>query len=255
VTGPLLATLSLLVPGLEPTFIRDRIRDGSYGIIVSVQSWNGQPNDPNVLVSLRMAVGTENDPDGGDVRPKFDGNDVWTIDPGSIVAGETLVGMDCKDVGCVGLATDINAYVSNGVLVASFESLPLALTVGSGRLDIPFVGAVIVAQLTQGPGGYRLAGEIAGRWPADRLLAAAGAIRDPVTKTSLCNNAQSYNLFKRSVCTSVDLAVMPSRDRTGAPCEAMSEAIRFTASQAKVGKVRLVVQEPSDCPGFTDTCR
>ncbi|MBX3214120.1 MAG: hypothetical protein KF850_18950 [Labilithrix sp.] len=253
VSGPLLGTLAVLLPALEPTFLTERIRQGVYGVILSVQKWNGEPNDPDVVVSLRMSVGIQQaGEDGG--APRFDGTDVWDIDPASIVAGGSLVGQDCDVVGCIGLASDVAAYARDGVLVARFEQLPFTVSVGPGRLVLPFVGAVLTARVTREGGGYRIAGELAGRWRADDILAGSAAIREPLTGSSLCKNAETYGYFKRSVCASVDLAGDPAEDRTGAPCAALSEAIAFRGSPAKLGKVRELVQEPGDCPGFQDTC-
>ncbi|MBX3203517.1 MAG: hypothetical protein KF764_00550 [Labilithrix sp.] len=254
VSGPLLGTLALLLPALDPAFLTQRIRQGVYGILLSVQKWNGQPNDPDVVVSFRMSVGIQKDDDVDGGAPKFDGNDVWDIDPGSIVAGDTLVGQECSAIGCIGIGSDVAAYVRDGVLVARFDELPLTVSVGSGRLVLPFIGTVLMARITQDGAGYRIRGELAGRWRAADILAGSAAIRDPITNTSLCGNPETYGYFKRSVCSSVDLAGSPADDRTGAPCTALSEAVAFSARPAKLGKVRQLTQPPVDCPDFKDTC-
>lgn len=253
VSGPLLGTLALLLPALEPTFLTQRIRQGVYGVLLSVQKWNGEPNDPDVVVSLRMSVGVQPTGDDGGA-PRFDGNDVWDIDPASIVAGDSLVGQDCDAIGCIGLGSDVRAYVRDGVLVARFEQLPFTVSVGAGRLVLPFVGTVLTARITRDGGVHRIAGELAGRWRTADILAGSAAIREPLTGSSLCENAETYGYFKRSVCSSADLAANPADDRTGAPCTALSEAVAFSGSPAKLGKVRELVQEPVDCPGFQDTC-
>jgi hypothetical protein len=67
-------------------------------------------------------------------------------------------------------------------------------------------------------------------------------------------SAGGETIFKRTVCSSADLAASAAQDRTGAPCTALSEAIRFVGGTAKVGKVRASIQEPSDCPDFQDSC-
>ena len=176
------------------------------------------------------------------------------MDPGSIVGGDTLIGQDCNVVGCVGLASDFKAYVRDGVLAANFETIPFSITVPKGRLLFPFIGAILTARISEEGGRYRIAGELAGRWKTESILAGFYSFRDPITGTALCKSPDTYAYFKRGVCAAADLAASPSMDRTGAPCTALSEAIRFVGSPAKLGKVRAATQETSDCPEFQDTC-
>ncbi len=259
VAGGLLGTLGLIVPVLEPSVITNRIKEGGYSVLVSVQKWNGQPNDPEVVVTLRMSTGMAErvEADGGIVtKPRFDGNDVWEVDPGSIVSGDTLVDQDCNVVGCLGLGNDLRGYVRDGVLVANFETIPFSVTIPKGRLVFPFVNAVLTARITQDGGRYVIAGEIAGRWSTESILAGFYQFRDPITEVPLCQNAETYALFKRTVCSSADLAATAAQDRTGAPCTSLSEAIRFVGSPAKVGKVRSATVLPSECPELQlqDSC-
>jgi hypothetical protein len=253
VAGAMLGTLSTILPVIEPAAFTKRIREGVYTMLLSLQSWNGQPNDPSVVVGVRVSVGLSR-PEAGEVLPKFDGNDVWDVDPGSLVQGDALAGKRCDEVGCVAIASDVKAYVRDGQLVAHFDRVPLALSMGSGRLNIPFIGGVLLARITNDGNGYRVSGEVAGRWTTADILASAYAIRDPVTNKSLCANPEGYAFFKDGVCSAADLAATPAQDRTGAPCAALSEAVRFVASPAKLGIVRQVTQEPSDCPPVMDKC-
>jgi hypothetical protein len=254
VSGPLLGDLSALVPGIQPSYLIKRIHEGIYTILFLIQQWNGTPNDPHVVVMARMSPGLNRRSDSGVFVPNFDGNDVWDVDENSIVEGDQLVNQDCNAVACIG-QVDLTAYVTNGVLVARFDSIPLTLSTANGPLTLPFANAVVTGELSKDGSIYRLKnGQMAGRLPVTKLLAAATALQDPVTLRSLCPSDPSYALFKGSVCAAADLASDSAKDGTNAPCDALSEAVALTALSARVGVVRGVVQQQGDCPAVVDSC-
>jgi hypothetical protein len=240
-----------------PTLVaRQQIQKGFFTAVFQVQGWNGKPDDPHVIVGLVISSGSQDDADGERILPKFDGNDVWKVDPVSLAGGDNIVGSDCRTTPCVALSIDPNAYVVNNTVVSRIDSAPIRIRTESGPLVIDFIGSTVIAKISGTRGAYRLEGELSGRWPTDRLLSGLAGVRDPISDKSLCppGNKVTYDLVKRAVCESADLAVDPSRDRTSAPCNALSAAISFSAVPALLGKIEGVVQEPSDCIGFTDSC-
>jgi hypothetical protein len=255
VAGPLIAKLATLTPGFGgPDAFREQIRMGVYDVLVGVNGWNGLPDDPNVIASVRLSSGTEGSQnDAGHPAPAFDGTDVWTIDPTSILDGAGSLGNDCRTSLCVPATVDTLAYVTGGTLVAHLELLPIALETGTGRLAIELVGATLTARITKDGGVFRVSGEIDGRWRVDNLLSSFGAIRDPVTKEPLCNGNELYALVKSTICGAVDLAANPSSDRQAALCEAVSIAVSFTGVSATAGTV-YSSDGPNACPGFQDQC-
>ncbi len=221
---------------------------------MSLQKWNGTPNDPEVLVSILMSVGTEYDTQGRRIRPRFDGTDVWDVDLASILNGGNIVGQKCSESACIG-RSDLNAYVRDGVLVANIEVINLSLGIeATRRLDLPFRGAKVVADLIPEGGSWRLRGQVAGRIPTNELLKALTALRDPLLGTSLCGSSEIYTTFKLGVCGAADLSATPGEDRTGVTCSAISGAAAFDAIPAQLGIVKNSGNEPSQCPDFNDTC-
>lgn len=252
-----LLTVTTKADGGPLLVVREQISRGFFTALFQVQGWNGKPDDPHVIVTVVLSSGSADDADGGRILPKFDGNDVWKVEPTSLAGGDNLVGRDCRNVPCVALSIDPNAYVVGGVVVSHIDSAPIRIRTESGPLVIDFIDSTLIARISQGPGGaYRLDGELTGRWPTDRLLSGLAGVRDPTTNKSLCppGNSIAYDLVKRAVCESADLAIDPARDRTSAACSALSDAVSFTAIPATLGKVEASLQEPSDCPGFTDSC-
>jgi len=251
--GPLLATLATLVEAFRPDAIRGQIQAGAFTSLVTVQGWNGTPNDPQVIVSVRHSAGIEGiQNDGGRTRPRFDGTDAWTVDPSSILDGDALIGESCEDKECVPLHLDARAYVRDDVLVAHFD-VPIRAETKAGRLSLEFVAATLTAQILRDGGNLRLRGEVAGRWIAERVLATLPAVRGLFGK-SLCGDDAVYKEMKKVVCASVDVAGDPAQDNKGAPCTALSDAVSFSGSPARLGTVYRPPIDPTDCPGFVDTC-
>lgn len=254
-TGNLLSRLSGFVPSLKPTYIHDRIHEGVFTLLMTIADWNGNDDDPHITAMARTSTGL-NRPDGAISLPNFDGNDVWDIDPTTVAGGADFLGQDCNVRPCIGqLAT--TAYVSKGYFVATFPQIPLTLVVaGNGMLTLPFTGATVVARISKDDktGLYHTVGEIDGRLPADKLLAASNALKDPSTGIDLCSSPQFFSLFKNGLCGAVDVAKNPADDHKGVPCGALSEAATFSAVPAKIGILRAVEQPPSTCPDQDISC-
>lgn len=104
----------------------------------------------------------------------------------------------------------------------------------------------------------RLVGEIDGRWPIDRLLPSMVRIPNPLNPGhALCasdSGLELYGFIKKNACEGVDLATDPARDRKGARCDAISNAISFTSVTATVGAIYEPPSGIDECAGFKDGC-
>jgi hypothetical protein len=250
--GEIFNQLPSLFPSLE---LGDLIRRGAFTALIDVEQWNGEDEDPEVTVAMRMSQGLESHIDGGEVRAQFDGTDVWTVDPGTILSGTSEIGVDCAAPGptpCVPLHHDIKAYVTGGMLYAHVD-VPFAVSTASGRLVLDMRGGALIGKLSKAGAAYRLDAELVGRIPASSFLPSLAAIRHPETGKSLCDDI-SYGILKSSLCASLDIASDPDKDGQGAPCDALSASIRFTAGPARIGHVFQSDQASSDCSAFTDHC-
>lgn len=256
--GPLLSLFSTLARGSGPERTVGQIRKGLFDLLVSVQGWNGQPDDPTVIVGVQLSSGTEGVTNDAGTVPRFDGTDVWTVNPGSVLGGADIVGKDCRtaSLSCIPARVDTNAYVTGGVIVAHLD-VPFPLQGSSGVLHIDFAAATLTARITPFGTSYRLAGEIAGRWPADNLLHSFSRVPNPTDGRALCSTdagLEIYALVRQNVCTSLDLTADPAADRNGARCNALSNTLSFTATHATLGTVYESPQAPDECPGFDATC-
>jgi hypothetical protein len=262
----LLAGLVTVVPNVSPNYLRKRIRDGGFNVLIHVVGWNGKPDDQKVGIDIKGSPSWDYPKDdagnpvvdeaGVPLNPAFDGNDFWNVDSASIANGKDFIGANCSDdagtVFCIPLNIAIDAYVSGGVLVAFIDKVPLSLRTDTGRFQVDFAAVTLVAKITT----TSLDGEIAGRWNATTLLRNAQGIINPLTDAGLCPGDPLYATFKEALCNSVDLAADAAADNTGAACAAISEALHFTAVPAHAGHVKELTGQSSGCPDATvdDSC-
>jgi hypothetical protein len=261
-TGGIFTTFETLSPSAfnDDAFNR-LVTKGVANILLRVRSYNGGLNDTQVTATIYVSAGLDGIQDGGvpPHPPLDDGTDIWTIDPSSLLGGDTVDGgPSCEDNDnvCVPLYVDTEAYVSNGVLVAHVD-FPLTAGVGSDRIVIKVSGGVVTGKLVKGDGGTLNIeeGQIGGRWRTADMLAALSNVRDPFDQTKfLCGDAGTYLNAKQIVCKASDVMASPAEDNTGQPCDALSIAVSFYDVPAHIGAIYAAPSLPTSCVGWTDDC-
>lgn len=266
-------TLALAIPEFKEDFAGERIADGIFTVFLEVNNWNGQPEDPQVLVRIRMSPGFDRDATGRK-KPSFDGTDVWEVDPTSIVDGNLNLGKDCRapttggvDI-CSATIADSHAFVTGGRLIAHPTNIslttPLVLQSSVGRITVDLTNTILDAVIApNGPGLWKMTGEINGRWPVGSVLNTIANIENPFAtggaKTAICESAtgvpSAYSTLKAGVCVGLDLAASPSLDSNPlAPCAAVSSSLSFVASTATAGHIVTNPPDSANCVDWKDDC-
>jgi hypothetical protein len=217
-------------------YVNAQIAAGIFGALFRVTNYNGTANDTNVEVSIYTSNGTQGaGTDAGPKVPQWNGTDVWTLDPTSLLGG--TIG----DAGPIPfVAYDLNAYVANWTLVSNISDMPLAIgaATGEGLVTIDLTGAHVVAKLTPVGNTFKATGTVTGRWESSKLLTSLAVLYDPFQMdASLCGNDPVYQLLKPRVCALEDIATNVLDDGTNAPCDALSLAFNFTSVAATYGSV------------------
>jgi len=254
-TGSLIKEFSGATNFFDQGYINQGIQTGVFGAVIHVKNYNGQANDTNVELSIFVSNGTQGaGTDAGPMIPQFDGNDVWTLDPKSLLGG-TLT-----DAGPVPIvAYDLNAYVSDYTLVGNISDMPLAIgaATGEGLVTIDLTGALVVAKLTPFGKSFQTQGTVAGRWESKKLLTALQVLHDPFDyDASLCGSDTIYQLLKGRICGFQDIAASVLDDGKGAPCNALSLGFAFKTVPAKYGSPYSPPDAGGGCgPTWTDQCQ
>jgi hypothetical protein len=232
---------------------------GQYGSLVVISNYNGNADDSQVTVDFYVSNGLSRNADGGIPTPQLNGNDVWTIDPSSVVGGQE---------GAPPVYSDETAWVSNYTVVANMAQLKIAFGERTflGGATMQLYGAILVGKLYSYPltdggsvFGYGLSGgTIAGRWPTSQILSTLAYIPEEGGGFLCGPDSLNYNIVRAVVCENADIQTLSQEDNMGAPCDAISVGMQFTAVPAKLGGILALPPAPSGCRDggtlWSDTC-
>jgi hypothetical protein len=261
--GRLIAEVADKIIGFGSASYNTQIDEGRVSLLWRVRNYNGQPNDDQVELTLLTPAAMANQPNNERVKPEWDGLDRWPI------AGDSL---NLNTSGQPDINNpkfqDPNAYVSNGVIVASLPQADLRLRIGISaslvvELLLEFKQSFFTADLKQVPkvvpsadGGTKTEllwtmqnGRIAGRWSVNNLLRQLDQFPDPTALSKqLCMTSAAYPRFRDIVCSFVDICVSDLCAPTQ-PCDAISVGIGFEAEQALLGDIYQLQPLQDRCPG------
>lgn len=253
--GALFASFSSLSDAFKADAVNLRFQDGTMSLLVRVRNYNGTANDPQVETAVFLSNGTEGSEDGGTpTKPNFDGNDVWTVEPKSLLGGIAPPYIPDPD------NVDTSSYVVSGKLVASISRALISFAAapgGASSLTAELSGVLVTGDLgSDGKGGFSLSNLLlAGRWPTRRFLTALATVRNPIGNEFLCGDSGVYASVKGLMCANRDITALPQGDNTNAPCDALSFAVRLTATPAKLGSVYAGPTPLQPCgPQWNDEC-
>ncbi len=238
----------------DQAFINQRLANGYYGALIRIRNYNGLPNDAQVEVSVYSSNGTQGIQFGSPSFPIGDGNDVWTIDPNSLLGGIIPDGGDPipRD------AVDPNAYVTNGTLVANLN-VPLSVGAGNGEgtVTVDLSGSVVTGKLVASGNSFRIdKGLMAGRWSARKMLTGLKVLYDPLDTTQhLCGTDPVYQGLRQVVCKYPDVTSNVQEDGKNAPCDAISIGFAFQSGPAKYGPTFARADSGQPCGAqWDDSC-
>jgi hypothetical protein len=218
-------------------------------VLLRLREWNGTPNDAQVDVSVVSAVdGTSADdvtgfewggPGGATLMlpgavaeappPAWDGEDVFYVDPGSLVAGDVRYPLVWK--------TD--AYISNGRVVLPVDTATtFVFLTGPGSFSLSLNGYLLADISADGQTLEK--GLLAGRFSAGEIVATL----EPL---GICDEA-----FRGSVTSlltdNLDLRIEPSLGSPDDQCTASSVAFSFQGIRARIADTIAPVELPIPDP-------
>ena len=249
--------LDLAFPGLDETAIAAELR-GLGNPLIRIKGWNGQRNDNRVQIILTQSVfgtpsnagappdvhvigsaafldaeGTMPAPD-----PIWDGTDYfWGRDDTFSIPSQT----NLDEV--TPLVVDNNAYVVNGILVATIPDGTEILLVGDGLgTRVKLSGMVATADLAalRLDGAAHTTVTISGRWGYTDLLRTAESV-------GVCAGTSTYRTLQIQVSSMQDVLLDPRPENVGTLCDAVSLGITFEAYPANIGGLAEGQDLPNPC--------
>jgi hypothetical protein len=145
-----------------------------------------------------------------------------------------------------------DAYVTHGILVASFEKPPFSVA----GTTVTASGGQLVAKITPlAEGRFALDGFIAGKLPANELIAAASRLEMTAgdASTSFCDDSL-FGAFVDKLCSSLDIRA--NDDNRGLACDAISIVLGIHAATAQADPHTMAIEAPTlGCAnGVVPTC-
>jgi hypothetical protein len=256
------------------TFNRE-IHCGRQSVLVFLSKYNGQANDPGVVVGLVESYGIRESHDGGEqpsectsdggdgggtFPPKYDGTDRWSVPKGKVtptVAGPVTGAPATGWVRNFELVIDIRdprvetrLPVVLGTTVSSISGVVLSaklVPVDAEGKDIPVDGAGKIQSTDGKAARFRLTnGILSGRVAVDDVLTGLSTLN--IGDEPLCHQPVVMEVMTPTLCNAADTMTIPSRDSKGNRCDAITIALQFDAVPAILGIEHVNDERDAGCP-------
>jgi hypothetical protein len=245
--------IGLSLVDFSSEFFSTGAEQGLWSIVLRVRGYNGLPDDDQVELAWLMSSGLDAG-DAGAGAPAWDGEDLWEI------TNESMVGPDGGAPNPAGGVegntprfVDPLAYVTGGVLVASFPSAEMRVAGSLNSVVLRLTGGFLVARVEASPGvpgAYALAdGLVVGKWRLEDVFLAISSYRSN-DGLPVCTDDTAYVIGKQTICKSADVYAGTTTPTT--PCDSLSLGVAFEASPARVGAIISPPGNPPGCPPETD---
>jgi hypothetical protein len=237
-------------PDLE-RISRESAEMGRGAVLVTIEGWNGEPNDSRV--DVRMATTVDGSPSGGATLPPgvvlvadelhaggkplpppvWDGDDWLWARADSYVMGD----LERPRI------RDDNAYVTNGTIVFHLpERATITFQGVEQALQASLTGAVVTARIS--PDRSRLDPVVfSGRWALNDILDTAASI-------GVCPTSAEYMFISNQLDRVVDVRANPGSGGAGVECDAMSVGVTFVGYPARFAGLIDTPPLPNLCAGM-----
>lgn len=247
--GRILPLVESVFPELD-TAARDAANEGIGVIMLRVQDWNGERNDPRVHVTISQTVdgtsgtGTDTAPDVTWENyiaqnpttmeelpdPAWDGEDWFWLRENSFVMGDVSRPR----------VEDDNAYVSDGQLVVKLPSrVEIVFANTESGLNVRLTDGI--ARGTISADGTRLENaQFSGRWSINDLLETASSV-------GLCTGDPQLAFFENRVNALADVRSTPGSGGPDSTCNAISLGVAFEGFRGRIAGVTEGQPLPDAC--------
>ena len=215
----LMMNLGTIKSDIEPALNGD-LNLGYDGWTITLEDFNHTPDDPRVTVIVRLSEGTT-DELGERVEARWDGTDLWSIDPNSLsISGDPLY-------------LDDNAFVTGRKLVARMPSgIPFEAQVDEGNVEFFINELAMVAELSEDYTQVEQ-GTVSGVWP---LAIAVDQATEFGMRFGLCPPNPLLTTILDTIGQGADIRgdLVPAPESN---CNGLSFGMAFSAEAARIGPI------------------
>jgi hypothetical protein len=229
--------------------LREQIACGRENLLLFLDNYNGEADDPDVLVSLLPSFGIHEGDAAPDARacvyedtpagqpvdsipPRWDGNDRWST-------RQSEVRSDRPSLLLPGWVSGFHLVMDARAGEGEEDERTVPLVFGHGTVSLG--GPILTATLVKtSAGSFQVEdGIFTGRTPVDDVLRALGAFRvaTSISASGYLCGAPLFGAVQAFACSAADAVSPASRDFSGDPCNAVSLVLQFSAEPAKLGGV------------------
>ncbi|MEZ4374709.1 MAG: hypothetical protein R3B07_28100 [Polyangiaceae bacterium] len=192
--------------------------EGQSAIVVHVDGWNGQDDDPSVQVWMAETAYAIPDGSTDPGTPAWDGTDTFYVPDAAFNNGDVnspIIGND-------------NAYIAGRTLVMRLpDRSAFPFQTSDGQVFLKLTDATLTGQISAD--GTSMSNVIlAGRWAGQDVL-------DTLVYINICPNSLEYGLVQNLLQNSADIRATKGTGGPGAICDAVSIGIQLTGYPGKFG--------------------
>jgi hypothetical protein len=238
--GTVFDKVKSLVPASEQ--INAGLKRGeSLGMVIRVEGYSGEADDPAVTVGVYQSTGLETFP------PTWTEADKWKLDTSATAGDAPRPGNPERRIPRVSATS---AYVKNGILVAPLEGSDGTTTFRlTPVFEVKLYRAFLTARIVRGDAGTAqlVDGLLTGVWNKDDLFRGIRNLAAPgQSSKSLCEVPLVVGQASQLICQHLDLPLneLNTRDTY---CDAASFGMQIEFSPASLGRNEAPTVVPSKC--------
>ncbi|MCA9626962.1 MAG: hypothetical protein KC766_04830 [Myxococcales bacterium] len=223
------STLVGLDANLEKRIRKDQ-EAGRGGILVNIQGYNGERDDPSVDVFIAQTIYAVPHGENGKSQPHWDGRDRFYCEDSAFDGSPDAP-----------LVRNDNAYVRDGWLVVRLpDRADITFNIDDGAVNFRFISASIVGRFSE-DGRFLEDVVLSGRWALSDIALAADQL-------GICEGTVERTFLDNSLASIADVRGTPGTGGPNALCDAVSASLGFRGYRGFFEGLAVTEDVPTGCP-------
>ena len=224
----IMAQIFTVAPTVE-LLARERMEQGQNAVIIRIDGWNHQDDDPTVTAVMGQSLRAERD--DMNPLPQWDGADRWVVSSADFADDNENMPSIADDL----------AYVRDRVLVMKFpDRSPITFPWTGNVLQVKLTDMVLTGRISE---DEQMLEEVimAGRWSLTDMAMS-------LTQAGICPLSSERILLDSALQRAADIRSDPGTGGDGVICDAISAGLGMTGYVALWQGLDRAPDEPAPCP-------